>query len=269
MNNQFTIKGLPNDLLTNEIVNERKLKTDGTPKDYFIEVAKGNVPGDSLSGIVMRSTAVTNTGFVDLWGGSANLIPATANETWEVRSNSADDALGGIGANSFTQNYLDENHVKKSITVDLDGVNWVTLNPDMFTANGAVAIPSGSNKTNVGLITVRDSSTLNPRQFIKPEFSASQDGYYTVSAGKKVIALQTVNLFPKNQDGVLRSKVMLPGTNTWIKGIELPLYQNAVAIEIKALLPFQEGTTVVFEVKSTNAGPVTVSSIFEILETDT
>ena len=29
MNKQFTIKGFPNDLMTNEIVNDRKLKTDG------------------------------------------------------------------------------------------------------------------------------------------------------------------------------------------------------------------------------------------------
>lgn len=238
----------------------------GKLKDYLIEVGKGNEPGHSLRGIVMRNPDVSST-FVDIWGGPGSMIYPTANETWEVRSDDINDTLSGTGSHSLTQNYLDENYIEKTVTVDLDGITWVTLSSDMFRSNGALALPSGSNMRNHGKITIRDVATQNVRQVISPGFSASQDSHFTVPANKTILTMQSISFYPKNESGVITSNIMFFGTNTWITGISIPAYQSGFTIDIKALLPFPEKTEILIQANSTNPN-VDVSAILEMLIVD-
>lgn len=239
-----------------------------TPHDYLLEVRKGNVLGSSTSGIVMRNPNIMNSTYVDLWGGTSNMVLPVANETWEVSSTSANDAFGGTGANAIIQSYLDENLEPKQVVVNLDGSNWVELASDMYRPVSAAVILSGDLNSNEGLITVRKTVTFEPRQYIDIGFSASQDGYYTVPKGKQMIVLGTNSIYEKNQDGNLRSKIMLPNSNTWIIGIDLPVYQNIVPIDINGIPSFAEGTILVFEANSNNESQTTVRSILEILVED-
>ena len=135
-----------------------------SPRDFLIEVAKGNIPGHSVRGLVMRSKNITDVDFIDIWGGAANFIPPTANETWEILSSNVDDTLLGTGARTVLVNYLDDSYARRSLVVNLDGTNAVTLNSDMFRPDGAVVISSGSDKRNEGDITIQVSGGGDLRQ---------------------------------------------------------------------------------------------------------
>lgn len=64
----FIHKGLPDDLLTSQVIGERRLKTLGVPSNYLIEVARGNVEGASIVNISAR-TGHLGSSVEDVWGG--------------------------------------------------------------------------------------------------------------------------------------------------------------------------------------------------------
>jgi len=240
------------------------------PRDYFVEVAKGNVAGESLKGIVMTNDGLVAGSFFDLWGGGAtNIVWPTAAETWEIVSDNANDSSGGSGARQVSVSYLDDQYIEQTEVVTLNGLTPVVLlGGDHFRPNGAQVISSGSSRENEGEIVIRVSGGGNPRQYIKPGFSVSQDGHFTVPANKTAFALQSTPFYEKNQDGDVRGRLLVFGTNTFLTTGQFAFYQNAFDIEVKALVPFPEKSDLIFQGTSTNPGPITVSLVLELLIVD-
>ena len=138
----------------------------GTPKDYFIELALGNIEGSTGSGKVAFSGVSTNADYFPIWGGANPMVFPTAVETWEIVSDSANDAIGGTGAKTVLVSYLDFDYVQQSAVVDLDGLTPVQVATDCYRPDNMVAISSGSLKHNEGLVTLQVSGGGNPRGFI-------------------------------------------------------------------------------------------------------
>ena len=237
--------------------------------DYYTEVAKGNVPGSAVRGLVFRNPNAGNPVGVlsDIWGGGSDLVYPTSAETWEIVSDNVNDTSAGAGAQSVIINYLDDNYEQQSIVVDLNGTSPVQLNADHFRPDGAAVISSGSNQTNFGEIVVRVAGGGDIRQVIKPGISASQDCHFTVPAGKTVYVLNVTPFYPKNEDGFISGRVIPFGTNTEITTGIFPFYQDTFAILFKALFPIQERTDVRFLASSSNVD-VEVNMVFEILLVD-
>lgn len=236
---------------------------------YGLEVQKGNVSGTSWTGRTARSVAITNAGFVDIWGSTANLVQSTANETWEIASLDAADTLAGTGAQKVLVEYLDEDYVEQSIIADMNGVGAVTLNADMFRPQNAVVIQSGSGKTNAGDIEVRVSGGGTTKRTIMAGFSVSQDIHFTVPAGKTAFLTLTGPLWPKNFDGDWRGIITPFGTNTELVSGQFPAYQNVYSVEFTAPIRVEEKSDITVRAKSSGAGPVIVNQILELYLVDT
>ena len=93
MNKQFTIKGLPNDLLTNAIVNERRLKVDnGTSSTAF-----GSASVESFSPITqIKSTTGLLSGVLTVTDGDFSGTNTVVDKKYTCTSGTNSDGLASI-----------------------------------------------------------------------------------------------------------------------------------------------------------------------------
>ncbi len=223
----------------------------GQTGDFLLEVAKGNIPGHSLVPIIMRNPD-TSAAFVDIWAGVGNMTYPTAGETWEIASDSDDDTDGGIGAHSVVVNSLDTNYDRQATPVIMDGQNPVALTNTHFRPGTSFVVDAGSNRTNVGKITIRVAGDGEERNIIPIAFANSQDGHFTVPAGHTAFGVQIVPFYPKDQSGNIRNKIYEPSFNVEYIGAEIPIYQNAIVLPIKAPFVLLEKTDITFQANSDN-----------------
>ena len=277
MNTRYTIKGIPNDLLTNEIINDRRLKTDGTPKDFSIEVALGNVPGFSTTAVVTMNPSASNTDFFDVWSGGTvagatlNMtLPITA-EAWTIESTSAlDTNSSGTGARTVIVQSLDINYnINTAQVVELDGTNAVDLTGTHYRTHqlaatsgmlvltsGSIANPDGGViRKNQGTLIIRDKASGNVRMTIQPLAGKSEDGHIAIPAGRTLILLQDINPWDKDQSGTINIEIT-PSTAdaSTISTGSFPGYQNDLTIVFQAKFQFTEKTDVILVAKPLNDG---------------
>ena len=264
----FDKEGLPEDLLTSKTIGDRKLKTDGTPRDYFVEVALGNVPGQTGQGQVAMTGIATDAGYTAIWGGLSDMIFPVANESWNISSTSDNDALTGTGSKTVLINYLDFDYVERSVVVNLDGQTPVQVASDCYRPNNIVVIDSGTLKNNEGLLVVVDSVSGNPRGFVSPTFGASEDTYLSVPAGKTLLIVKVSPYLGKDDSGDLKGLVEFLGTNTTITSGTFPVYQNTFDIDFKVPFPVPEKTDLWYSFKSNSSAPTVVNFVIEYILKD-
>lgn len=252
------------------VVSPDPLPTDPVAKDYFIELALGNIEGSTGSGKVAFSGVSTNATYSPIWGGANPMVFPTAVETWEIVSDSANDSLGGTGAETVLVNYLDFDYVQQSAVVDLNGLTPVQVATDCYRPDNMVVISSGSLKHNEGLVTLQDSGGGNPRGFMMPTIANSQDTYTTVPAGKRAILIKVSPYLAKDDAGNLKGLVELFGTNTIVTSGVFPVYQNTydVGFEVPFVVPEKTDFWWEFKGESTEAIPVNLVTEF-IFKDDT
>lgn len=265
------IKGLPNDLLTNEIFNERKLKTDGTPKDYLFELAQGNIEGKSSFGYIVKNDNVTTTQ-VDLWDDASMMVyPAndTISEVWEIVSDNVNDTNGGSGAWDAVIISLDENFLRRTDTVTLNGVTPTVID-GLHTRPHQIILPnSGASNSNEGKVTVRVIGGGALRGTVRIGESLSFDGHFTVPADKKAFIMQTYTNFGKNLDGISTTKIKDASNPnaSWLLATGLEVYQSFIPFEVKAFFPLEPKTDLkASALVSSGVGQVTI--IYEIIMVD-
>lgn len=239
--------------------------------NLMVAIRKGHVPGHALVGLVQASPNITNTGFQDLWFPGGIKENATGAETIEAVSTSADDDAGGTGATEITFCYLDVNYERQVKTVTLNGTTPVPLATDYFRndplVTGATSRVSNSGSTdiNAGTITIRRTSDSIPRSVIPSDEGVSTDGHFTVPINHQVFLTNVYHFFPKNESGTIRKRIKRFGDNTWSSLGLTPLYQNITPIDIEALLPANAKDEIKIQALSDNVGPISVTSILEIL----
>jgi hypothetical protein len=237
--------------------------------DFMLEVAKGNVPGHTAKFIIGRNTDVGTT-YENVSGAGAAGVDAfpVAAETWEIISDSLNDAAAGTGAQAIFIVSLDENYEEQGQVVILDGTNAVTLTGTHIRSDQSTVIAAGSLGFNEGTLTIRDASSTDTRSTVLPEISESQDGRVTVPAGKTGYLFDINPWFPKNEDGAVQTKIKPEGADSAIiTSLTFPFYQNAFNIPITAKTQIPEKTDGWFDAKSTNIGAeVIVTSSFLLVD---
>ena len=151
----------------------------------------------------------------------------------------------------------------------MNGTTGVTLNADHFRLQGILALTVGSSGMNLGAITVQVSGGGNVRgeiPFTDIGFGVSQDGRFTIPAGKTGYGLQFVPFFPKGKDGAVRATLRTNGGPILV-GAEFPFYQSAIVIPIKVPIAAPEKTDITFQAKATGGG-VSLVSIVDFLIID-
>lgn len=243
---------------------------DNVPNDYFVQVARNNVPGHALRAIQAKEDN-SDTVYADVWGYSGNLVYPTAAETWEILSDDPNDAVGGTGARTGVIISLDEDYNEQVVPFSLNGTTPVTLASTHFRpqSNGVVVLTAGTSGSNIGTITVRREGDGLVRSVILPDDTISYDTHFTIPVGKTAYVLQTFNVFEKNFEGSarLRTKDSTIPDASWTGTVPVALYQNLVSFNVQAKLPIPEKTDIKGQLISKNSGG-RVSIIVELLLVD-
>jgi hypothetical protein len=223
-----------------------------TPKDFLLEVRKGNVPGHEIVGLQASHTD-TGTSYEDMWGGDADYVFPTAAESWEILRADAADDTAGTGARTIAIQSLDANYDEQITFVTLTGATTVVTGTHIR-AKFAFVFDSGSGNTNAGKLIIQVAGGGAQRQVIMPGIGNSQDGFYTCPAGFSAFAIQYIPFFPFNESGSIRVK-LFPDTllnDSFIIASEFPFYQSGLVIPVAAPFDMTEKTDMVLQAKSTN-----------------
>jgi hypothetical protein len=240
------IKGLPNDLLTNEVYNERKHRLLG-------KVAQDNN---------------TSIEFKDIWADSVNMTFRTDGvaETWEIISSSDEDKPGGTGATEVAVGYLDNSYIERTAIVTLNGETPVQIASDCYrpAVSAVTKIEPLGTLGNIGSLTIRVVGGAI-RSVIAPVNGVSVDGHVTVPANHTIFFMQVMTFLPKNVDGSVTTFIKGPlPTDPFRSNIDLPYYQNASTFNVEAFVTAEEKSDIVYRARTSSPGQ-TISIIREFI----
>jgi len=161
-------------------------------KDYQLEVARGNVSGQSIFEKYGRNSDIdTATSPEDIWnsGGDYTGFPTGAAETMEISSSNVNDTAAGTGARTVTiYNLLDDTGAEMpDITVSLNGTAQVSLGAGLYYRGGTriKVNTAGSSGGNEGEITLRHTATTANIFAVMPiNRNQTAIAAYTVPLGK-------------------------------------------------------------------------------------
>jgi len=246
--------------------------------DFWVEVARGNVPGFKSIQLVGSNPSV-GTSFEDIWDVGGTLVYPTAGETWEIVSDSADDTdTTGTGARTVTMTYLDDALVEQTEILNMNGTTPVTfVATDAFRAIRCRVATWGSTLENQGNIDIRVSGGGSPRCKIIRDVivpadpigqNTSLDVHYTVPANKIGFIISITTNVAKGQDAILRALLRRTSSDGFTVSGELSAYQNSFVSEFdKGLTALPAGTDLKIIARSSNVAAPT-SVFISILEVD-
>lgn len=155
------------------------------PSDPYLDISRGLIPSQVL---VMKFGANPDidTGTLPediIHQGGVFTFPSAA-ERLEVFSASASDTAAGVGARSLYLEGLDGSYNTISETVALNGITGVLTTQSFLRLNRAYAATAGTSESNVGAITIRQSTTTtNIMADIGAADGQTHSSVYTVAAG--------------------------------------------------------------------------------------
>lgn len=232
----------------------------------LLDIAKGNVPGHELVGIIARNPTV-GTEWEDLWGPSIPHVEPVSEQSWRLVFNAPEDTFNGDGAQEVLVLYADGGYQFKTVIKQSNG-GIVNLNDDHYRPISMIVTRTGSLSSNAATVTLENTAgeVQGEIPFSDVGFCLSQDGHYTVEEGKVGFGLQIIPFFPKDEDGYFRTILQTEGGPRYI-GAELPFYQSGVPIEILAPFSLPERTDINFQCRTSNEDVlVTLSATLLIVD---
>ena len=131
--------------------------------DYLHEVAKGNFPGVSTINKYGRNIEIDSGVTADIWDGGKTLasggtsliwVAPTAAAVHNIKSSSASDASGGVGARTIRVYFLpDWNTAQKTEDITMNETADVPMTNLSVIIYRMKVLTKGATSTNVGLIT--------------------------------------------------------------------------------------------------------------------
>lgn len=160
------------------------LSTINAPQDFKVAALLGLVEGVSGLLIVGKSTNLLTVDPPITVGFPSGLQPfPTANESWEIVSDSAADTAAGTGARTALISYLDSDYIRRTSLVTLNGTTPVSIAANCMRHQSCIVVTAGSGRTNAGLLTVRVSGGGATRASVPIGFSSSRQASFTIPAG--------------------------------------------------------------------------------------
>lgn len=152
--------------------------------DYFLEVARGNVPGVSGINKFGRNPDIDTGGEEDIWGAGGTWTAPTAAQLHTVVSSSNDDSSSGTGMQAIALEGLDVNWLVTTEIVTLDGTTPVTTETEFIRVYRAYGTLFGSGETNVGDITITAADDATTSAYVLAGAGQTEMAIYTVPANK-------------------------------------------------------------------------------------
>jgi len=124
------------------------------PKNFALEIAKGNIPKHSIiTKFGFNPDVDTGTFPEDLWGQSGTYVAPTAARVHNFVSTSVNDTAAGTGARTILIYGIDGSYNRVTETITMNGVVNVASVNSYFHIHLVQVITAGSTGNNVGLIT--------------------------------------------------------------------------------------------------------------------
>jgi len=221
------------------------------PSDYSIEIARGNISGQSGAGIVGTDQLIGNTEKT-IWGTTGRYAFQTSAQALEILSSSTADDTGGTGAITVKVEGLDSNYNDINETVTLDGTTAVDLSLTYLRINRMTTVTAGSGNSNAGTITLRLDGAGVSQSIMEIGANRSQDGVFTVPNTKTAFILATYVSIGKGNDIIMKIYRTSEG-GVPIERIQLQPYQNNFYLTFPIPIKIVAKTDTEFTASSTNA----------------
>jgi len=187
--------------------------------EFYMDVAKGNVPGHSAIYKFGFNSAIATTG-EDVWAGGGTYLfyPDTAHGMVAVCDSSA-DSVGGAGALTVQVYGLDSNWSEINETITTAGTDEVALTNKYIRMYRAIVLTAGSYETNKGAITIKTAQGDTVGAYIAADDGQTQQAIYTVPAGKSAYYIDGyVSIKNDDKNGVDASFKLKMRPNTTAAG---------------------------------------------------
>ena len=161
--------------MSNNIV--ASVTRNGAYEPFDLQVARNQIMGHSVLSLFGYQASVTTTS-IPVWENASTYTYITAASTLSLVSTSASDDTSA----KILINGLDSNFNPISETLAMNGTGAVTTVNSYFRVNNLVMVsPGTSQNTNIGTITLKQSSNVIAQ--INAAVGKSQSTIYTVPAG--------------------------------------------------------------------------------------
>lgn len=154
----------------------------GMARDYYMEVARGLVPGQIAFSKFGYNSSLGTGAYETIWSqNSGTWTPMASAETLDVVSSSTeDDNSVGTGAWSILITGIDANREIQTEVVVMDGTTTVTTSNTWLGVNRVAVISAGTAKYNVGNITIDSTTTGDVQAYVKAQDSLTQQLIFSV-----------------------------------------------------------------------------------------
>lgn len=161
-----------------------------TEYDYFVEVARGNIPGQST--VIIRGhnpDLDIADGFQDV-AHDGDLTYLTGAETMNIVSDDANDDAGDTGLRTLLINGVDGGGNFVSEIITLNGTSDVETVKTYLRVNAMIGLTVGSSGWNEGEVTATSTVTASIQAHMGATESLSQNSNYTVPLGQSFLLLK-------------------------------------------------------------------------------
>lgn len=174
---------------------------------------------------VIGYTNKLDTNWVPIWTHPEDVpfISPTTNETYEIVSDSTEDAPGQTGTAAVFMESLDENGLIQNTLITLNGTTPVTVSGLHSFPRSVVGVAAGSEGMNVGNISITAQGSGNLRLYMPAGEGSSFSAIYKIPADCyfHIQALDYHNGTIDKRLGI-RSRIKLDGTTHWVSTSILP-----------------------------------------------
>jgi hypothetical protein len=152
-------------------------------KDFYLEVAKGNVANHISINLFGRNTDIDSASAEDVWPHGGDWTAPTTNRLHNIASSDANDTSAGTGARTVLVTGLNGSYAVTSESITLNGVaNVSTTNSYVFISEIKVT-SAGSGLVNAGNITATAQTDATVSCSVTIGKNKSAMGIYQVPAG--------------------------------------------------------------------------------------
>jgi hypothetical protein len=241
-----------------------ELLVDPKPKDYNLEVLKGNVVGSTMVSIIGHDETLTTTRTTLHPNGTTDNIDQTGIHTTpaivKAASTDVDDSSAGSGCRTLTIIGLDSAGAALTETITLSGQTEVSTSSSFKAVNGARCASWGATGYNEGTIwvgtgTFTSGVPATKHLSLEARSNKAMTAYYTVPAGKTLYLRQlTMNVATSNKDVEFFVEHSTNGGTNWFSEAIFGMEPGAFQGNILAIPGLPAGTHLRIEALSTGAG---------------
>lgn len=158
------------------------------PKDFFLEVEKGNIDGHTAVRVFGHNADIDNGTTEDVWTAGGTLTPMTSAETMNIVSTSTNDdgSPVGTGARTVLVAGLDGTGAPVSEVVTMNGTTNVLTSNSYLRVRRILVLTADSTatNTNIGIITATASTAATVQCHMAAGVGLSQCIHYTTPLAK-------------------------------------------------------------------------------------